>query len=65
MTDDTVAWLLDEIETILKRDRKTIADLAREIGYNYHQVYAWIRVRRHSPASRGLMRLMRWLDENR
>ena len=56
--------LLNEIEGILKRDKKTVSDVARDIGRDYHQVYGWLRVRRFNPGATGLMLLMQWRNKN-
>jgi len=60
----TVRRLLKDIEAILERDNKTIADLAKDIGRGYHQVYSWLRVRRFNPNASGLMLLMQWRNDN-
>ena len=62
--DRSVRKLLNEILAILDRDKKTIADLAREIDRSYHQTYAWLVVRRFHPSSVGLMILRNWRDQN-
>lgn len=41
----------------------TIADLAKDIGRDYHQVYGWLRVRRFNPGATGLMLLMQWRNK--
>jgi transposase-like protein len=59
-----VTKLLDEILAILKRDGKTIADLAKDLDRNYHQVYDWIRRRQFNPQADGLLSLMAWRDKH-
>jgi hypothetical protein len=61
---DQVKTLLDDIERILKRQGKTIADLARDLGKNYNQVYHWIRLRRFDPGGQAILRLKQWRDVN-
>lgn len=60
-----VKSLLNDIERILRRNGQTIADLARDIGKDYHQVYYWIKVRRFNPQADGLLALMKWRDEHK
>lgn len=60
-----VKKLLDDIERILKRNSQTVADLARDIGRDYHQVYYWIKVRRFNPQADGLLALMKWREDNK
>jgi hypothetical protein len=60
-----VTRLLNEIERILRNRGLTVADLARDIGKDYHQVYYWIKVRRFNPQADGLLALMKWRDERR
>ena len=56
--------LFDDIERILKRDGKTIGDLAREIGRSYNQTYDWVRMRKSTPRAEPLLRLQGWRDAN-
>lgn len=60
-----VEGLLNDIERILKVQQQTVADLARDIDKNYHQVYQWLKVRRFNPQAEGLLILQRWRDERR
>lgn len=63
MIKPTVTKLLDEIVMILARDGKTIADLAKDIGKDYHQVYDWIKRRKFNPQADALMELMAWRNK--
>ncbi len=56
--------LFDEIEAQLKRDGKTIGDLARELGRSYNQVYDWVRLRKFNPRAGPLFELMAWRDNH-
>jgi len=60
---DAVKEILDDIERILKRDGKTVADLAKDLDRNYNQVYDWIVVRKFNPRAEPLMALMAWRDK--
>ena len=60
-----VKELLNDIERILEKQKLTVADLARDIDRNYHQVYQWLKVRRFNPQAEGLLLLQRWRDERR
>jgi transcriptional regulator with XRE-family HTH domain len=64
MVNPQVAKLFDEIQRILKRDGKTIADLARDIGFSYHQTYQWVEQRRFNPQAKGLLALQGWRDKH-
>jgi hypothetical protein len=57
-----VTKLLDEIERILKNQKRTVADLARDLDKNYNQVYHWIKVRRFNPSAEATMKLKLWRD---
>jgi transposase-like protein len=57
---DTVKKLFDDIERILKRDGKTVADLAKDLGRNYNQVYDWVVLRKFNPRAGPLMELQGW-----
>jgi hypothetical protein len=57
-----ITMLLDQIEDMLAMRGATIADLAREIGRNYHQVYKWVHLREFNPSATGLMLLQDWRD---
>ena len=61
---DAVTLLMDKIEKTLKRNKKTVADLAREIGRDYHQVYFWVKVRRFKPRGDATLMLKQWLDRH-
>jgi hypothetical protein len=68
----TVTKLLDSIQKVLKRDGKTLADLARELvsdefpnGRDYHQVYDWFVRRQFNPQAEALMQLMGWYEKNK
>jgi hypothetical protein len=61
----TVTKLLNDIQRILKRNKQTVADLARDLGRDYHQVYYWVEVRRFNPQADGLLALMKWRDEHK
>jgi hypothetical protein len=61
---DAVTKLLDDIERILKRDGKTIADLAKDIKRSYHQTYLWVRARRFNPRAEPLISLQLWRDKH-
>jgi transposase-like protein len=56
--------LLDEIVAILKREKRTVADLARDLKLDYHQVYDWVILRKFNPRATALMRLQAWRDEH-
>jgi len=57
-----VTGLLDDILRILKKEKKTVADLARELGRDYHQVYHWMVVRRYNPSGTAILELKSWRD---
>lgn len=59
---DTVKILLDDIERILKRDGLTPADLAKDMGRSYNQLYDWIVLRKFSPRAKPLLELQAWRD---
>ena len=59
-----VTSLLNEIQAILKRDNKTVADLANDIDRNYNQVYDWVVRRQFNPQAAGLLLLQEWRDKN-
>lgn len=65
MLNMQVTKLLNDIERILKRNKQSVADLARDIGRDYHQVYYWIKVRQFNPQADGLLALMKWREDNR
>ncbi len=56
--------LFDDIEAFLKRDGKTISDLAKEMGRSYNQVYDWVRLRKFNPRAGPLMELQAWRDNH-
>jgi hypothetical protein len=58
----SVRKLLDEIQWLLLREGKTIADLAREINRSYDQTYAWVERRRFNPGPIGVNLLTQWRD---
>jgi hypothetical protein len=60
-----VTEMFDDIEHYLKRDGKTIGDLARDLGYEYQQVYDWVRLRRFNPRAEALLQLQAWRDQNK
>jgi hypothetical protein len=57
-----VTKLLDDIQRILKKQKRTIADLARDLGRDYNQVYQWLEVRRFDPSAEATLSLMEWRD---
>ena len=57
----TVTALLDEIQRVLKRDNRSVADLAKDLGRDYHHVYDWVCRRRFDPGPVGLKLLTEWL----
>jgi len=59
-----VAKLLDDIIRILKKQKRTTADLARELGRDYNQVYQWLHVRRFDPSAEVTLQLKQWRDYN-
>ena len=61
---DEMNKLLDDIEAILKRDGKTLGDLARELDRSYNQVYDWVRLRKFSPRAGPLLQLQAWRGNN-
>jgi hypothetical protein len=71
----TVTKLLDNILKVLKRQKRTIADLARELPQvevdgvmkdrDYHQVYDWFVRRQFNPQAEALMDLMGWYEKNK
>jgi transposase-like protein len=61
---DYMDRLFDDIERILKRDGKTIGDLARELGKSYNQVYDWVRMRKFNPRAAVVIQLQGWRDAN-
>ena len=62
---DPITKLMDDIEKILKRDHKSIADLARELNLSYHQVYDWVKRRHFAPRADRVIQLQQWRDLNR
>lgn len=58
-----VTRLLDDILRILKKQKRTIADLARDLGRDYNQVYHWLVVRRFNPSGTAVMELKSWRDK--
>lgn len=60
-----ITALLDEIERVLKRDKRSVADLAKDIGRNYYHVYDWVCRRRFNPGPQGLKLLQEWLVNER
>jgi len=61
---DEIKKLFDDIEACLKRDGKTLGDLARELGRSYNQVYDWVRLRKFNPRAEPLLQLQAWRDKN-
>ena len=61
----TVKKLLDDILRVLKRQKRTIADLARDLDRDYHQVYDWFVRRQFNPQADALMELMNWFEKNK
>jgi hypothetical protein len=59
-----VTKLLDDILRILKKQKRTIADLARDLGRDYNQVYHWLKVRRFDPSAEVTLQLKSWRDTN-
>jgi hypothetical protein len=59
-----VTKLLNEILAILKRDGKTVADLASDMDRNYNQVYDWVVRRQFNPQASGLLLLQGWRDKH-
>jgi transposase-like protein len=59
-----IAILFDDIERILSRDGKTIADLAKDLGRNYNQVYDWVKLRKFNPRAGALIQLQNWRDKH-
>lgn len=59
---DAVKQMFDDIERILKRDGKTVADLAKDLGRSYNQVYDWVVLRKFNPRARPLIDLQAWRD---
>jgi hypothetical protein len=57
-----VTGLLDDILRILKKQKRTIADLARDLGKDYNQVYQWLKVRRFNPGALAILKLKEWRD---
>lgn len=57
-----VTGLLDDILRILKKQKRTIADLARDLDKNYNQVYHWMVVRRFKPRGEVILKLKAWRD---
>ena len=58
-----VTGLLDDIQKILKKQKLTIADLARDLGRDYNQVYHWLVVRRFNPSGTAIMELQTWRNK--
>lgn len=61
----TVTKLLDGILKVLKLQKRTIADLARDLDRDYHQVYDWFVRRQFNPQAEALMELMAWYEKNK
>jgi ElaB/YqjD/DUF883 family membrane-anchored ribosome-binding protein len=61
---DEIKKLFDDIEAILKRDGKTLGDLARELDRSYNQVYDWVRLRKFNPRAGPLFQLQAWRNNN-
>jgi hypothetical protein len=61
MKEAEITKLLDEVRSVLKRDKRSVADLARDISRNYHHVYDWVCRRRFNPRPEGLKLLHEWL----
>jgi hypothetical protein len=67
----TVTKLLDNIQAVLKRQGRTLADLARELpgpkggNRDYHQVYDWFVRRQFNPQGDAIMELMAWYEKNK
>ena len=61
---DAITKLLDDIDKILKRDGKTCADIARDIGKDYHRVYLWVKTRKFKPRADGIILLQQWRDKH-
>jgi hypothetical protein len=61
----TVKKLLDDIQRVLKREKRTIADLSRDLDRDYHQVYDWFVRRQFNPQADALMELMAWYDKHK
>lgn len=61
---DEVNNLFSDIEALLKRDGKTLGDLARELGRSYNQIYDWVRLRKFNPRAEPLLQLQAWRDKN-
>jgi len=59
-----VKGLLDDIQRILKKQKRTIADLARDLDKDYNQVYHWVVVRRFNPGGQAILKLKTWRDVN-
>jgi hypothetical protein len=59
-----VTKLLDDILHILKKTKRTIADLARDLDKDYTQVYHWVKVRRFNPSGQAILKLKQWRDIN-
>jgi len=57
-----VTKLLDDIMRILKKQKRSIADLARDLDRNYNQVYHWVVVRRFNPSGTAILELKQWRD---
>lgn len=60
---DAVKQMFDDIERILGRDGLTAADVARDLGRNYNQVYEWVVVRKFNPRADALFQLQAWRDK--
>lgn len=61
---DDVTVLLDDILRILKKQKRSIADLARDMNRNYNQCYHWLKVRRFKPSGPAILKLKEWRDIN-
>jgi hypothetical protein len=66
-----VTELLDDIQAILDRDKISVAELARDLGYSklandsgYLQVYNWLVVRRYKPKGEAVLKLSKWRDQH-
>lgn len=61
---NTINELFEDIEAQLKRDGKTLGDLARELGRSYNQIYDWVRLRKFNPRAEALIQLQQWRDKH-
>jgi transposase-like protein len=59
-----VERILDDIVMILDHQGKTVADLARDLNRDYHQVYDWIKIRKFNPQAQALFQLINWRHKN-